>query len=54
MDDLPGDSSRLIARSSGVRRVYVNGQAIVRDGEATGERPGTLLRSGRDTETVPI
>jgi N-acyl-D-aspartate/D-glutamate deacylase len=53
-DDLPGNSSRLVARSSGVRRVYVNGEAIVRDGAATGVCPGTLLRSGRDTETVAI
>ena len=53
-DDLPGNSSRLVAGSSGIQRVFVNGRAIVRDGVATGERPGTLLRSGRDTETVPI
>jgi len=26
----------------------------VRDNELTGQRPGLVLRSGRDTETVPI
>ena len=25
-----------------------------RDGEATDALPGTVLRSGRDTETVPV
>ena len=30
----------------------MNGRAIVRDHELTEERSGTLLRSGRDTETV--
>jgi N-acyl-D-aspartate/D-glutamate deacylase len=51
-EDLPGNSWRLIARSTGVRRVLVNGQPIVEDGESNGRVPGTLLRSGRDTETV--
>jgi N-acyl-D-aspartate/D-glutamate deacylase len=50
--DLPGDSSRLTAGSYGVHRVLVNGVAIVVDGRATGAVPGTVLRSGRDTQTV--
>ena len=50
--DLPGNSSRLTAGSRGVARVYVNGVAIIEDGRATGATPGTVLRSGRDTETV--
>jgi N-acyl-D-amino-acid deacylase len=31
----------------GVRDVYVNGRAVVRDGIATGARPGRVLRGGR-------
>ena len=34
-------------------KVFVNGRPID-DGEATGELPGTVLRSGRDTETVEV
>jgi N-acyl-D-aspartate/D-glutamate deacylase len=49
--DLPGDSLRLTASSTGVRRVLVNGVVTVADGESTGELPGTVLHSGRDTET---
>jgi hypothetical protein len=37
-----------------MHRVMVNGTTIVRDGTATGALPGTVLRSGRDTYTVPI
>jgi N-acyl-D-aspartate/D-glutamate deacylase len=54
VDDLPGGTSRLFADSVGVSRVIVNGTTIVIDGVATDARPGTVLRSGRDTYTVPI
>ena len=50
--DLPGDSPRLTAASLGVVRVFVNGTVTVVDGVSTGDLPGTVLRSGRDTETV--
>jgi N-acyl-D-aspartate/D-glutamate deacylase len=54
VDDLPGGTARLFAGSTGIERVFVNGRAIVRDGATTGDLPGTLLRSGRDTETVTV
>ncbi|MCU1455027.1 MAG: N-acyl-D-aspartate/D-glutamate deacylase [Acidimicrobiales bacterium] len=50
--DLPGDSPRLIATAHGIVLVLVNGEASVRDGALTGARSGSVLRSGRDTETV--
>ena len=50
--DLPGQSLRLISESVGVHRVFVNGHPTVADGQTTGELPGRVLRSGRDTETV--
>ncbi|WP_030263093.1 N-acyl-D-amino-acid deacylase family protein [Streptomyces violens] len=50
--DLPGDSPRLDSRALGVVSVRVNGVQTLRDDELTGAVPGTVLRSGRDTETV--
>jgi N-acyl-D-aspartate/D-glutamate deacylase len=53
VEDLPGGTARLTAGSEGVVRVYVGGVPTVEDGKATGATPGTILRSGRDTVTVP-
>ena len=54
VEDLPGGTARLFAGSTGVHRVFVNGRPIVVDGATTGDLPGTVLRSGRDTRTVPV
>jgi N-acyl-D-aspartate/D-glutamate deacylase len=50
--DLPGGCERLTSDAVGVAHVFVNGAEIVRDGAVTDARPGRLLRSGRDTDTV--
>lgn len=50
--DLPGDSPRLDSEAVGIVGVWVNGVETIRDDKVTGAVPGTVLRSGRDTETV--
>ncbi|MEX1217494.1 MAG: amidohydrolase family protein [Acidimicrobiales bacterium] len=52
--DLPGQSPRMHADSVGILRVFVGGVVTVANGAATGARPGSILRSGRDTETVAV
>jgi N-acyl-D-aspartate/D-glutamate deacylase len=51
-DDLPGGASRLYAEAVGIQHVLVNGTEIARAGAFTRARPGRVLRSGRDTDTV--
>ncbi len=52
--DLPGGAGRLYADASGIDHVVVAGEPIIEGGERTGARPGRVIRSGRDTDTVAV
>lgn len=54
VDDLPGGTGRLYAGSVGVRSVFVAGVEVVHDGTVTDARPGRIIRSGVDTDTVTV
>jgi N-acyl-D-amino-acid deacylase len=44
--DLPAGGTRLVAEPVGIAASVVNGVVVARDGELTGELPGSLLRGG--------
>ncbi|MGI9324767.1 MAG: N-acyl-D-amino-acid deacylase family protein [Pseudomonadales bacterium] len=52
--DLPCDEARVYADAYGIEHVFVNGVQIVREGEHTQQLPGTVLRSGKDTQTPSL
>jgi N-acyl-D-aspartate/D-glutamate deacylase len=52
--DLPGGGERLSARSLGIEHVFVGGCEVVAGGAVTDQRPGRVLRSGLDTDTVSL
>ena len=53
-DDLPGGCGRMYSEAVGIEWVIVNGVVVVRNGQLTGAQPGQVLRSGVDTDTVPV
>ena len=52
VNDLPGGSGRLSAEAIGVEKVFVNGRLSVDGNVPTGVLAGSVLKSGRDTDTV--
>jgi N-acyl-D-aspartate/D-glutamate deacylase len=50
--DMPAGAGRVYGEAEGINHVLINGVEAVRNGEILTSRPGTLLRSGRDTDTV--
>jgi N-acyl-D-aspartate/D-glutamate deacylase len=50
--DLPGGAGRLYGEADGISHVIVNGVPIVDGNKFTGEFPGRIVRSGRDTRTA--
>ncbi len=50
--DLPAGGRRLYSRPTGIEWTIVNGVVTTHRGALAGATPGTVFRSGRDTETV--
>lgn len=52
--DLPGEETRLYADAIGIHHVIVNGVPVAAGNVPTGRTGGRILRSGKDTYTVPL
>ena len=53
-NDMPAGSGRLYAEAQGIHNIIVNGKEIIRNGRYLGSPAGSIIRPGRDTETVRI
>jgi hypothetical protein len=52
--DLPCGEPRLYADAVGIEHVIVNGIPVAGNNTSTGRLGGKVLRSGKDTYTVPL
>jgi N-acyl-D-aspartate/D-glutamate deacylase len=57
--DFPAGAGRLVVDATGYVAVVVNGEVVLREGEATGARPGHVLRggappAGRPSTSAPV
>ena len=50
--DLPAGGKRMLQKADGYRHTFVSGTEVMRDGEATGELPGRLIRGERSRPTA--
>lgn len=50
--DLPAGAGRVYGGAEGIHHVVVNGTPVVEGSKILAARPGSILRSGRDTDTV--
>jgi N-acyl-D-aspartate/D-glutamate deacylase len=50
--DLPAGGKRMLQKADGYRHTFVSGTEVMRDGEATGELPGRLIRGERPRPTA--
>jgi hypothetical protein len=52
--DMPAGAGRVYGEALGIEHVIINGVRCVEGNSLLAARPGTLLRSGRDTTTVTV
>ena len=50
--DLPAGRKRLLQRARGYDATVVSGSVVYRDGEATGELPGKLVRGPQSSPAL--
>jgi N-acyl-D-aspartate/D-glutamate deacylase len=50
--DLPAGAARIYGEAEGIHHVFVAGTEVVSGRDFTDARPGRVIRSGKDTETV--